>query len=252
MGNLGQAVATAALPDSILVVLAGACALIGFLRPGHRPSLFRWIACLALAGAVAASGFELFGMRTVRSGVGLDTFGGGFVADHLSVYVTITACLLAFVTCLLSDSYVRRIPSRASAFFALVLVCTAAVSALAGQHDGPDFVVLTKGVQGCHELGDHLAALERLKRKLAAEGLFAAERKRPLPLLPRRIGLVTGNDAAAKRDVLTVITTRFPPASVLVAETYVQGPRAAGASRAAGRPIRTRVAIPAHDLPDRL
>jgi exodeoxyribonuclease VII large subunit len=77
-------------------------------------------------------------------------------------------------------------------------------------------------------LGDHLAALERLKAKLAAEGLFAAERKRPLPLLPGRIGLVTGNDAAAKRDVLTAITTRFPPANVLVAETYVQGPRAAG------------------------
>ncbi len=78
-------------------------------------------------------------------------------------------------------------------------------------------------------LGDHLAALERLKTKLAGEGLFAAERKRPLPLLPARIGLVTGNDAAAKRDVLTAITTRFPPANVLVAETYVQGPRAAGA-----------------------
>jgi exodeoxyribonuclease VII large subunit len=78
-------------------------------------------------------------------------------------------------------------------------------------------------------LGEHLAALERLKQKLAAEGLFAPERKRPLPFLPRRIGLVTGNDAAAKRDVLTAITTRFPPASVLVAETYVQGPRAAGA-----------------------
>ena len=78
-------------------------------------------------------------------------------------------------------------------------------------------------------LGDHLAALERLKTKLAGEGLFAAERKRSLPLLPARIGLVTGNDAAAKRDVLTAITTRFPPANVLVAETYVQGPRAAGA-----------------------
>ena len=78
-------------------------------------------------------------------------------------------------------------------------------------------------------LGDHLAALERLKTKLAAEGLFSAERKRPLPLLPARIGLVTGNDAAAKRDVLTAVTTRFPPANVLVAETYVQGPRAAGA-----------------------
>ena len=77
-------------------------------------------------------------------------------------------------------------------------------------------------------LGAHLAQLERLKAALAAEGLFAAERKRPLPLLPRRIGLVTGNDAAAKRDVLTTIEARFPGAAVVVAETYVQGPRAAG------------------------
>jgi exodeoxyribonuclease VII large subunit len=75
-------------------------------------------------------------------------------------------------------------------------------------------------------LGAHLAALERLKRTLAAEGLFAAERKRPLPRFPRLIGLVTGNDAAAKRDVLTHIVQRFPPANVLVAETYVQGARA--------------------------
>jgi exodeoxyribonuclease VII large subunit len=75
-------------------------------------------------------------------------------------------------------------------------------------------------------LGAHLAALERLKRTLAAEGLFAAERKRPLPRFPRLIGLVTGNDAAAKKDVLTHIVQRFPPANVLVAETYVQGPRA--------------------------
>jgi exodeoxyribonuclease VII large subunit len=75
-------------------------------------------------------------------------------------------------------------------------------------------------------LGAHLAALERLKRQLATEGLFAAERKRPLPRFPRLIGLVTGNDAAAKKDVLTHIVQRFPPANVLVAETYVQGPRA--------------------------
>jgi exodeoxyribonuclease VII large subunit len=86
-------------------------------------------------------------------------------------------------------------------------------------------------------LGEHLAALERLKAKLAAEGLFAAERKRPLPRLPRRIGLVTGNDAAAKRDLLTAITARFPPARILVAETYVQGPRAAVAITEALREI---------------
>jgi exodeoxyribonuclease VII large subunit len=78
-------------------------------------------------------------------------------------------------------------------------------------------------------IGEHLAALERLKVKLAAEGVFADSRKRPLPRLPRRIGLVTGNDAAAKRDVLTAIQSRFPPARVVVAETLVQGQRAAAA-----------------------
>jgi exodeoxyribonuclease VII large subunit len=78
-------------------------------------------------------------------------------------------------------------------------------------------------------IGAHLAAIERVKAKLAGEGLFAEERKRQLPRLPRRIGLVTGNDAAAKRDVLATIGARFPPARVLVAETYVQGPKAAPA-----------------------
>jgi exodeoxyribonuclease VII large subunit len=82
-------------------------------------------------------------------------------------------------------------------------------------------------------LGAHLASLERLKAKLAAEGLFAADRKRPLPRIPRLVGLVTGNDAAAKRDVLTAITARFPPAHVVVAETWVQGPRAASSVAAA-------------------
>jgi len=86
-------------------------------------------------------------------------------------------------------------------------------------------------------LGDHLAALERLKQKLAAEGLFDDARKRPLPRLPRRIGLVTGNDAAAKKDVIAAITARFPAARLLVAETYVQGPRAAPAIADALRAI---------------
>jgi exodeoxyribonuclease VII large subunit len=76
-------------------------------------------------------------------------------------------------------------------------------------------------------LGEHLLALERLKAKLAAEGLFLPGRKRPLPRFPRRIGLLTGTDAAAKQDVIATISTRFPPADVVVAETYVQGPRAA-------------------------
>jgi exodeoxyribonuclease VII large subunit len=86
-------------------------------------------------------------------------------------------------------------------------------------------------------LGEHLAALERLKQRLAAEGLFAPERKRRLPRFPRRIGLVTGNDAAAKRDVIASVQTRFPPARLVVAETFVQGPRAADAIAEALRAI---------------
>src|SRR5438132_166078 len=94
-------------------------------------------------------------------------------------------------------------------------------------------------------LGAHLATLERLKAKLAEEGLFASERKRALPFLPRRVGVVTGNDAAAKRDVVTTIESRFPPARVLVAETYVQGPRAAAEIVAA---IETLCAEPDVDV----
>ena len=78
-------------------------------------------------------------------------------------------------------------------------------------------------------LGAALARIERLKRTLAAEGLFAADRKRQLPLLPRRIGLLTGKEAAAKRDFVTAVTARFPAARILVAETYVQGPQAPAA-----------------------
>src|SRR5437660_988144 len=73
-------------------------------------------------------------------------------------------------------------------------------------------------------LGDHLAALERLKRKLAAEGLFAPERKRPLPRLPRAVGLLTGNDAAAQRtlgrerDRLALLHDRLRRAPALAVE----------------------------------
>jgi exodeoxyribonuclease VII large subunit len=78
-------------------------------------------------------------------------------------------------------------------------------------------------------LGAILAGLERLKRKLAEEGLFAPKRKRPLPVLPRRIGVLTGNEAAAKRDFVTAVQTRFPAANLLLAQTYVQGQAAPAA-----------------------
>jgi exodeoxyribonuclease VII large subunit len=64
---------------------------------------------------------------------------------------------------------------------------------------------------------------ERLKTRLAAEGLFALERKRALPRFPRRIGVITSPTGAALRDILHVLQRRYPPASVLIYPTPVQG-----------------------------
>ena len=71
--------------------------------------------------------------------------------------------------------------------------------------------------------GDLAAAFERLKDMLAAEGLFDPAHKQPIPARPRRIGIVTSADAAALRDILTVLQRRNPLVSVLIAPTLVQG-----------------------------
>lgn len=81
--------------------------------------------------------------------------------------------------------------------------------------------------------GDLLAQIEVLRRKLAAEGLFAAERKRPLPFLPRRIGLICGRNAKAKEDVLANALARWPAAEFEIREVAVQGERSAGEVAAA-------------------
>jgi exodeoxyribonuclease VII large subunit len=64
---------------------------------------------------------------------------------------------------------------------------------------------------------------ERLKARLAAEGLFALERKRAVPRFPRRVGVITSPSGAALRDVLHVLARRFPPAAVLIYPAPVQG-----------------------------
>lgn len=71
--------------------------------------------------------------------------------------------------------------------------------------------------------GDLAQAFEQLRQQLEAQGLFAAEHKKPIPPLPRKIGLVTSLDAAALRDMLNVLRRRFPLVQVLIAPTLVQG-----------------------------
>jgi exodeoxyribonuclease VII large subunit len=73
-------------------------------------------------------------------------------------------------------------------------------------------------------IGELLARIEHLKKLLAAEGLFARERKRRLPFLPSRIGLITGRASAAERDVCTNARRRWPSIDFRIINVAVQGP----------------------------
>ncbi len=75
-------------------------------------------------------------------------------------------------------------------------------------------------------IGELLARIERLRQLLAAEGLFDARLKRPVPFLPARIGLITGRASAAEHDVTSVALVRWPAVQFAVRNTPVQGPHA--------------------------
>jgi len=77
-------------------------------------------------------------------------------------------------------------------------------------------------------LGALQLAFEQLKARLLAEGLFEASRKRPIPELPRRVGIVTSPSGAAIRDILRVLARRFVNLEVVIAPARVQGAEAAG------------------------
>src|SRR6478736_1433760 len=94
-------------------------------------------------------------------------------------------------------------------------------------------------------LGALQQAFEQLKKRLAAEGLFDPARKRPLPALPRRIGLVTSIDGAALRDMIRVLRRRYPNAHLVISPTRVQGE---GAGREIAHAIRKVERIDAVDV----
>lgn len=97
-----------------------------------------------------------------------------------------------------------------------------------------DYQLIVKHLEVAGE-GALREAFEALKRKLDAEGLFAPERKRALPYVASRIGIVTSPSGAAVRDVLHVLNRRFPAIPVAVFPASVQGPRAASELRSALR-----------------
>ena len=96
-----------------------------------------------------------------------------------------------------------------------------------------------------HGVGTLELRLRQLREKLDAEGLFAPHRKRPIPWLPRRIALVTSPTSAAVRDMIQVITRRWPAANIVIVPVAVQG-QGAAAEIAAG--VRLVPQIPDVDV----
>jgi len=90
-----------------------------------------------------------------------------------------------------------------------------------------DYQLIVEQVEPAGE-GALKLEFDRLKKKLAAEGLFDDELKQPLPTLPERIGIVTSPSGAAVRDVLTVLKRRFPAVPIVVYPAAVQGDAAPG------------------------
>jgi len=96
-----------------------------------------------------------------------------------------------------------------------------------------------------HGLGALQLAFDQLKRRLQAEGLFDAARKRVLPALPRKIGIVTSLDGAAIRDIIKVLDRRYPNAHLVIRPARVQGE---GAATDVARGIRDIVKVAGIDV----
>src|SRR5688572_11139748 len=94
-------------------------------------------------------------------------------------------------------------------------------------------------------LGARQLAFDQLKERLTAEGLFHAQRKRPLPALPRKIGVVTSLEGAAVRDVIHVLRRRYANAHIVIRPTRVQGE---GAALDIARGLRAIVKIAGVDV----
>jgi exodeoxyribonuclease VII large subunit len=96
-----------------------------------------------------------------------------------------------------------------------------------------------------HGLGALQLAFDQLKKRLQAEGLFDAARKRPLPALPAKIGIVTSLDGAAVHDIIKVLRRRYPNAHLVIRPTRVQGE---GAAREIARGLNAIGRVPGVDV----
>lgn len=127
----------------------------------------------------------------------------------------------AKISCVMFSSYARRCKILLKEGMKVI------VSASVSMYEAGGSVQLYVTAVQVDGLGDLFLQLEEVKRRLAQEGLFDPQRKKPLPLYPMSIGVITAKTGAAVQDILTTISRRWPLAAVRVYPSLVQGIAAA-------------------------
>ncbi len=147
----------------------------------------------------------------------ISNFKGNYASGHWYFSLKDKDTQISAVSFKWANQYIKFIPENG-----MEVICCGQISVYEKQGSYQINVryIEPKGV------GAQALALEQLKEKLLKEGLFNEERKRPLPFLPRKIGIATSPTGAAVKDILKVLDRRFPNLEIFISPTRVQGDEA--------------------------
>ena len=149
----------------------------------------------------------------------ISNFRGNYASGHWYFSLKDDQTQISAVCFKWANQYIKFIPENG---MEVILCGQISVYEKQGSYQVNVRYVEPKGV------GAQALALEQLKEKLQKEGLFDEERKRPLPYLPQKIGIVTSPTGAAVKDILKVLDRRFPNLDILISPARVQGDEAPG------------------------
>ncbi|MGH7886026.1 MAG: exodeoxyribonuclease VII large subunit [Thermodesulfobacteriota bacterium] len=147
----------------------------------------------------------------------ISNFNGNYVSGHWYFSLKDEQSQISAVSFKWANSHIKFTPENG-----MEVICNVMVSVY---EKGGTYQLNVKHIEP-KGVGAQALALEQLKEKLLKEGLFDIERKRPLPYLPQKIGIATSPTGAAVKDIIKVITRRFPNIHILISPTRVQGENA--------------------------
>lgn len=147
----------------------------------------------------------------------ISNFRGNYASGHWYFSLKDNETQISAVCFKWANQYIKFVPENG---MEVILCGQISVYEKQGSYQVNVRTVEPKGV------GAQALALEQLKEKLLKEGLFDEERKRPLPFLPQKIGIVTSPTGAAVKDILKVLDRRFPNLDILISPARVQGDEA--------------------------